>query len=138
MFRGCLLTNQYRELRNPKEELMSKTFRWLLPVVMAGLSMAVPSIFARGQGPSQAGPSGKKINGLHRQELQNQRRRLKQSGKSVHAEALQSGHHSSPPKAERHQMRKVQSKSKFQNSNLQSARKQNRSRRKVLHQAPKN
>ncbi len=115
---------------------MEKTFKWLLPALLAGLLVTVPSVFAWGQGANQAGPH-KKISGVHRQEMKSQRQRLKQSGKSIHAEALQSTQHAKPPKAGRHEVRKAQRNPGLKSPNLQRARKQNRSRQKVEHQAPK-
>jgi len=113
---------------------MRRTFRWLLPTLLAGLFLAAPSIIARGLGPNPAGPSKKKIKGIHHQEVQSQRRRLKQSRKSTRAEA-RSAHHDKPPKAGRHPMRKVQRKANPQNPELRNARQQNRSRKKNHPQA---
>ncbi len=117
---------------------MSKIFKWLGLVVLAGAFWASPFVFAHGQETNQAGSASKKVNAMHSQELKSQRRRLKESGKSVRAEALQSGHHSTPPKTRHHQMRKVQRNAGLQSPNLRGARKHNRSRSKVHHQAPRN
>lgn len=110
---------------------MRKILRRLLPTLLAGLFMAAPSIIARGQQPNQAGPRGKKIKGVHRLEVQSQRRRLKQTGKSNREEALQSGHRGTAPKGMRHQMRKVQRKANPKSMEQRGARRQNRSRKKT-------
>lgn len=115
---------------------MKRTFKWLMPALLAGLFMTAPSVFAWEQGANQAVPS-KKINGIHREEVKSQHQRLKQSGKSIRAEALQSADHAKPPKAGQHQVRKIQHSPALQSPNLQRARKQNRGRQKVEHQAPK-
>lgn len=116
---------------------MRRTFRWLLPTLLAGLFMAAPSIIARGQQSNQAGPRSKKIKGVHGQEVQAQRRRLKQSRKSTRAEA-RSAHHSAPPKAGQHPMRKVQRNASPKNPELRNARRQNRSRKKNQPQSQTN
>ena len=107
---------------------MKKTFKWLLPALMAGLCVTAPSIFAWGQGANQAS-STKKINAEHHQEVKAQHQRLKQSGKDIRAEAL-SAEHSKPPKAGQHQVKKTQHNPSLQSHNLQHARKENRSRPK--------
>ena len=132
---NCRLVDAGRHHRNLQAEYLKKTFKWLLPALLAGLSVTAPSIFAWGQGANQAS-SAKKINAAHRQELRAQHQRLKQSGKSIRAEA-QSAEHAKPPKAGRHQVKKTQHNPSLQSPNLQRARKQNRSRQKVEHQAPK-
>jgi hypothetical protein len=116
---------------------MRRTFRWLLPTLMAGLFLAVPSIIARGQGSNQAGSGKKKIKGIHRQEVQSQRRQLKQSRKNTRAEA-RSAHHGKAPKAGHHSMRQVQRKASPKNPELRHARGQNRSRKKTNPKPPTN
>lgn len=109
---------------------MHRTLRWLLPTILAGLLMASPSIIARGAAPNPSGPGKKKIKGIHHQEVQSQRSRLKQSRKNTRAEALQSGHGGIAPKGGRHSVRRVQRKASPQNPELRHARGQNRSRKK--------
>lgn len=113
---------------------MRRIFEWLLPALLAGLVMAAPSTITRG---SQAGPGSKKIKGVHREEMQSQRSRLKQSRKSIRAEA-RSSHHDKAPKAGRHTMRKVQRNASPQNPELRGARRQNRSRKKNPHPSQTN
>lgn len=116
---------------------MRRTFRWLLPTLLAGLFLPAPSILARGLGPNHAGPGNKKIKGIHHQEVQSQRSRLKQSRKSTRAEA-RSADHGKAPKAGRHSVRQVQRKASPQNPELRHARRQNRSRKKTNPQPPTN
>ena len=116
---------------------MRRTFRWLLPTLLAGLFLAAPSIIARGLGPNPAAPGKKKIKGIHHQEVQSQRSRLKQSRKTTRAEA-RSAHHANAPKAGRHSVRKVQRKASPQNPELRQARRQNRSREKTNPKPPSN
>ena len=115
---------------------MKRTFKWLWSALMAGLFVTEASVLVWGQGASQAAPS-KKISGIHREEVNSQHQRLKQSGKNIRAEALHPPQHAKPPKAGRHQVRKVQHNPSLQSPNLQHARKENRSRQKVEHRAPK-
>lgn len=113
---------------------MRRIFRWLLPALLAGLVMAAPSTNTRG---SQEAPPSKKIKGVHHQEVQAQRSRLKQSRKSIRADA-RSSHHDRAPIAGRHTMRKVQHNASPQNPELRGARRQNRSRKKNPHQSQTN
>jgi len=113
-------------IRNP--------FKWLLPLFLAGAFMAAPAVYVQGQGtdPSLAS-SSKADRHRHSGELRYQHQRVKQSGKSVRAEALQSGHRSMAPKGERHHVSKDHQHPIRQTPNLRSARKQSRSRRTVHH-----
>lgn len=113
---------------------MHRIFRWFLPALVAVLVMIAPSTITRG---SQTGSPSKKIQGAHRQEVQSQRSRLKQSRKSTRAEA-RSIHHASAPKAGRHTVRKVQHNASPQNPELRGARRQNRSRKKNPHPSQTN
>jgi len=116
---------------------MRRTLRWLLPTLLAGLFMALPSVNARGLGPDPAGPGNKKIKGIHHQEVQSQRSRLKQSRKTTRAEA-RSAHQGNAPKAGRHSVRQVQRKASPQSPELRNARQQNRSREKTNPKPPTN
>lgn len=113
---------------------MRRIFSLLLPCLLAGLIIAATSTTTRG---SQTGPPSKKIKGVHGQEAQSQRSRLKQSRKSTRAEA-RSVHHARAPKAGRHTVRKVQHNANPQNPELRGARRQNRSRKKSPHQSQTN
>ena len=116
---------------------MRRTFKWFLPALLAGLFLAAPSIIARGEGPNPPGPGGKKIKGLHRQEVKSQRRRLKQTRKSTRAEA-RSAVHSKAPKAVRHRVRKVRRNANPNSPALRHARQQSRSRKKAHPKPPAN
>lgn len=116
---------------------MRRTLRWLLPTLLAGLFMALPSVIARGMGPNPAAPGKEKIKGIHHQEVQSQRSRLKQSRKTKRAEA-RSADHGKAPKAGRHSVRQVQRKASPQSPELRHARRQNRSRKKTNPQPPTN
>ncbi len=109
-------------------------FKWLLPLFLAGAFLAAPAVFVQGQGtdPSLAS-SSKADRHRHNGELRYQRQRVKQSGKRVRAEALQSGHRNMAPKGEQHHVSKAHKHSIRQTSNLRSARKQSRRRRTVHH-----
>jgi len=106
-------------------------------MLLAGLFMAPLSIIARGPAPNPSGPGKKKIKGIHHQEVQSQRSRLKQGRKNTRAEA-QSAHHGKAPKAGRHSVRQVQRKASPQNPELRHARRQNRSREKTNPEPPTN
>ncbi|HVB29218.1 MAG TPA: hypothetical protein VNG91_05340 [Terriglobia bacterium] len=116
-----------------------KTLKWLLPLFLAGAFMATSPVFVHGQGGNQvARASSKADRRQHSGELRYQRQRIKESGKSVRAEARLSGHPGAPPKAERHHVSKAHQHSIRQTPNLRHARKQNRSHRTVHRQVQKN
>jgi hypothetical protein len=108
---------------------MNKIFRWLMYMVLAGLFLVFAADIAQCQNGNLSATSKKTVNEQHRRELQDQRHRIKQSRQDVRAEVRQSGHHATPPKAGRHQTRKVRNQSKSQNPNLRHAQKDNRKRR---------
>jgi hypothetical protein len=126
---GACLAAGSGGVRNPKEELMKRIFRWFTYMALAGLFMVSAGVIAQCQDGNPAAASSKTVNEQHRRELQDQRHRIKQSRQDVRAEVRQSGHHATPPKAERHQTRKVRNQSKSQNPNLRHAQKDNRNRR---------
>ena len=136
-FLGLQAFEPRRQQHKLKEEAMRRTFRRLLPALMAGLFLAAPSIIARGQGANPPGPASKKIKGLHREEVKAQRRRLKQTRKSTRAEA-RSAVHSKAPKAVRHPVRKVRRNANPNNPALRQARQQSRSRKKSHPKPPAN
>ncbi|HVB29837.1 MAG TPA: hypothetical protein VNG91_08510 [Terriglobia bacterium] len=114
--------------------MIQKNPRWLLPLFLAGAFMAAPVAFAHGNKAHQSlSASAKKDRRQHNGELLYQRQRVKASGKSVRAEARQSGHRNMAPKAEQHHVSKAHQHSFRQTPNLRSARKQSRRRRTVHH-----
>ena len=107
---------------------MKSSFRWLMCMVVAGVFMASAAVIVPCQDGNLAAASSKAVKEQHRRQVQDQRHRLKQRRQDLRAEVRQSGH-AKPPKAERHQTRKVRNQSKSQNPNLRRAQKDNRSRR---------
>lgn len=118
---------------------MRKTLRWLLRVMLAGLFVAASTGLARNQEGNQTVPVNNKTkNQLHQQEAQNQRHRLKENRKSVQAEARRTEHPGTPPKAARHQMKKIQNHPSLKTANLRLARKENRSHHSAQHKSQTN
>lgn len=108
---------------------MKRSFRWLMSVVLAGLLMVPAAAIAPCQDGNPAAASSKAVKEQHRREVQDQRHRIKQRRQELRAEVRESGPHAKPPKAERHQTRKVRNRSKSQNPNLRRAQKNSRDRR---------
>lgn len=108
---------------------MKPSFRWIMCMVLAGLFMVPAAVIAPCQDGNPAAASSKAVKEQHRRELRDQRHRIKQRRQDMRAEVRRSDPHAKPPKAERHQTRKVQNQSKSQNPNLRRAQKDNRSRR---------
>jgi len=117
---------------------MKRSFRWLMSVALAGLFMVPAAAIAPCQDGNPAAASSKAVKEQHHRELQDQRHRIKQRRKDMRAEVRRSDHHAKPPKAERHQTRKVRNRSKSQNPNLRRAQKDNRNRRPARSQAQTN
>ncbi len=113
---------------NVKEELMKKNFRWIICMVLAGLFMVPAALITPCQDGNPAAAPSKAVKEQHRREAQDQRHRLKQRRQDLRAEVRQSGH-AKPPKAERHQTRKVRNQAKSQNPDLRRAQKNSRDRR---------
>lgn len=116
---------------------MKRSFRWLMCVVLAGLFMVPAAVIAPCQDGNLAAHSSKAVKEQHRREVQDQRHRLKQRRQDLRAEVRQSGH-AKPPKAERHQTRKVRNQAKSQNPNLRRAQKDSHKRRPAHPQAHTN
>lgn len=108
---------------------MKRSFRWIICMALAGLFMVPAAVVTPCQDGNPAAASSKAVKEQHRRELHDQRRRIKQSRQDVRAEVRESGPRAKPPKAERHQTRKVRNQAKSQNPNLRRAQKDNRSRR---------
>ena len=112
---------------------MKTNFRWLIRAGLAGLLVASAAVLAIGQTGNPAATTKKKMSAQHRQEVKDQKNRIKQSRRDVRAEVRLTDHHASPPKATRHKMVKVQRHTGKENPNLRSARKESRSRRVKHH-----
>ncbi len=135
--RGCGLSNPAGSSALQRRIRCAEHSDGSYPRSWPGCSWPLPSVIARGLGPNPAAPGKKKIKGIHHQEVQSQRSRLKQSRKTTRAEA-RSAHHANAPKAGRHSVRKVQRKASPQNPELRQARRQNRSREKTNPKPPSN
>lgn len=107
---------------------MKTSFRWIVCMALAGLVMTSTAAIVPCQDGKSAAASSKAVKEQHRRELQDQRHRLKQRRQDLRAEVRQSAH-AKPPKAERHQTRKVRNQAKSQNPNLRRAQKNSRDRR---------
>jgi hypothetical protein len=108
---------------------MKRSFRWLMCMVVAGWLLASAAVTVPCQDGNLEAGSSKAVKDQHRRELQDQRRRVKQSRQDIRTKVRQSGPRAKPPKAERHQTRKVQNQAKSQNAELRRAQKNSRKRR---------
>ena len=114
---------------------MRRSFSWLMCMVVAGLFMASAAVTVPCQDGNLAPASSKAVKEQHRREVQDQRHRLKQRRQDLRAEVRESGPRAKPPKAERHQTRKVRNQGKSQNPELHRAEKNSRKRRPTHPQA---
>ena len=133
VFGGCAHADSKHAVRGFKEKPMKTNFRWLIRAGLVGLLISSAAVLAIGQTGNPAATTKKKMSAQHRQEVKDQKNRIKQSRRDVRAEVRLTDHHASPPKATRHKMVKVQRHTGKENPNLRSARKESRSRRVKHH-----